>query len=110
MTVLEGATSLTPVLATATLGNGQYQISVSESGSGFAADTSYTTSDISGSSVSFGVATAIGDSTDTATRTFSITGKTADGTNFTASKVQGFSKAKQGTVGSGTQGDQDKEQ
>ena len=105
VTVLEGATSLTPVLATATLGNGQYQISVSESGSGFAADTSYTNSDISGSSVSFGVATAIGNSTDTATRTFSITGKTADGTNFTASKVQGFSKAKQGTQGTGTQGD-----
>ena len=107
--VKEGATDLTPVLENATLGNGQYQISVLESGSGFAADTSYTDSDITNTteskSVSFGVATAIGNSTDTATRTFNITGKTGDGTNFTASKVQGFSKAKQGTQGTGTQGD-----
>ena len=74
VTVREGATSLTPV--TASVGNGQYTVSVSTSG--ITADTTYGSTDISGGSVSFGVATAIGSSTDSATRTFTVTGKTTD--------------------------------
>ncbi len=101
VTVREGATSLTPVTSSA--GNGQYTVLASTSG--ITADTTYGSTDISGGSVSFGVATAIGSSTDTATRTFSVTGKTEDGTNFTASKVQGFSKAKQGLPGTSTTGE-----
>ena len=102
VTVFEGSTKLTPVIESATPDKGEYEISVSTSG--IAADTTYVSTDISNDAVSFGVATSIGSSTDTATRTFSITGKSADGTAFTVSKVQGFSKAKQGPTGTSTTG------
>lgn len=46
----------------------------------------------------FSAASGMADATDSATITFSISGKTADGTSFTASKVQTFSKAEAGTA------------
>ena len=88
--VFEGATALT--FTTGTAGNGEFTVSRSASGitqSGFSGDntTTCTTS----------APTAM--SGDSATITYTIAGKRANGTAFSLSKVQSFAKSKTGAEG-----------
>lgn len=84
--VFEGATELSYGT-----GNGQYQVSAS--GSGITAGTPST----SGNTRVYGVASNM--TSDNATITFTITGKTASGTSFSLTKVQAFAKSRTGQKG-----------
>ena len=89
--VFEGATALT--FTTGTAGNGQFTVSRSASGitqSGFSGNNTTT--------CTTNAPTAM--SGDSATITYTITGKRANGTAFTLTKVQSFSKSKSGADGS----------
>ena len=88
--VFEGATALT--FTTGTAGNGQYTVSRAASGitqSGFNGNTTTTCTTIAPTAMSG----------DSATITYTIAGKRANGTAFTLSKVQSFSKSKEGAEG-----------
>ncbi len=89
--VFEGATALT--FTTGSAGNGQFTVSRSASGitqSGFSGDNSTTCTTTAPTAMSG----------DSATITYTIAGKRANGTAFTTlSKVQSFSKSKEGAEG-----------
>jgi hypothetical protein len=84
--VFEGATELS-------YGTGIGQFQVSASGSGITVGTPST----SGNRRVYGVASNM--TSDNATITFTITGKTASGTSFSLTKVQSFSKSRTGQKG-----------
>ena len=97
ISVYEGATKLS-YDTTSPQPNGTW--TVSESGSSITPDS--TPAPLGSSApydARYGNATGMPDAATSATITFTITGKTADGTSFTATKVQTFSKSKQGTAG-----------
>ena len=88
--VFEGATALT--FTTGTAGNGQFTVSRSASGitqSGFSGNNSTTCTTTAPTAMSG----------DSATITYTIAGKRANGTAFSLSKVQSFSKSKTGAEG-----------
>ena len=92
--VYEGATALT--FKTLSPGDGEFTVSSSASGitqSGFSGNTTTT--------CTTNAPTAM--SADNATITFTITGNRADGTAFSISKVQSFSKSKAGAQGAAAQ-------
>ena len=102
ISVYEGATKLS-FSTTSPQPNGTWTVSASGSGitkgSGPTAINSTAPYD-----AEFADASGMANATNSATITFSISGKTADGTAFTASKVQNFSKALQGPAGSSVTG------
>ena len=84
--VFEGATELTYGT-----GNGQYQVTAS--GSGITVGSASTV----GNTRVYGVASNM--TSDNATITFTITGKTASGASFSLTKVQAFAKSRTGQKG-----------